>query len=320
MPKLTFLLLAILAAPTHSSAAEINFIAMGDAPYFLPEGSSMFEKLLSQINKEKPEFAVHIGDIRGGITDCSDNILLAVKDQFQSLEVPLVYTPGDNEWTDCHRHKTGPNDPLERLSFLRKIFFSDAFSLGKKKIPLEQQSDQKRFSAFAENRSWMIGDVLFFTLHIVGSNNNYSPENPNAMAEFQSRMEANLAWIDHNFTAAKKTNAKAVVLFFQANLEMEKKPEKREGFNPLIEKLASLVPNFPGHVLAVHGDTHIFRIDHPLKVNTPWNLNWPVANFTRLEVYGAPDVRGVKVNINTSKSQPFSFSSLESIPWEYPKN
>jgi len=313
------ILFSLLLCSELSKATEVNFVAMGDAPYFLPEGNSMFQKLLKQINEEKPNFAVHIGDIRGGATDCSDEVLLAVKDQLQTLEVPLIYTPGDNEWTDCHRHKTGPNDPLERLSFLRKTFFADAYSLGKKRLLLESQSNQKNFSEFSENRSWGIEDIHFFTVHIVGSDNNYKPGDESAMNEFQKRMEANLAWIERNFAEANATKAKAVVLFFQANLNMDKKPEKREGFNPIIEKLAQLVPQFSGHVLAVHGDTHIFRIDHPLKVNTPWNLDWPLDNFTRLEVYGAPDVRGIKVTVDTSKGQPFSFAPLKNIPWEYPK-
>ena len=36
-----------------------------------------------------------------------------------STLTPLVYTPGDNEWTDCHRANNGAYDPLERLGVVR---------------------------------------------------------------------------------------------------------------------------------------------------------------------------------------------------------
>lgn len=45
--------------------------------------------------------------------------------------MPLVYTPGDNEWTDCHRVNNGAYDPLDRLAAVRKTFFPrPGFTLG----------------------------------------------------------------------------------------------------------------------------------------------------------------------------------------------
>jgi hypothetical protein len=45
--------------------------------------------------------------------------------------VPLVYTPGDNEWTNCHRVNNGVYDPLERLAAVPKTFFPrPGFTLG----------------------------------------------------------------------------------------------------------------------------------------------------------------------------------------------
>ena len=35
----------------------------------------------------------------------------------------MIYVPGDNEWTDCHRANNGGYDPLERLAFLRAMFY-----------------------------------------------------------------------------------------------------------------------------------------------------------------------------------------------------
>ena len=35
----------------------------------------------------------------------------------------VVLTPGDNEWTDCHRVAAGEYQPLERLAKLREVFY-----------------------------------------------------------------------------------------------------------------------------------------------------------------------------------------------------
>ena len=46
---------------------------------------------------------IHVGDIHSGKQACTsdyDNDIAALWHDFQK---PLVYTPGDNEWTDCHK-------------------------------------------------------------------------------------------------------------------------------------------------------------------------------------------------------------------------
>ena len=35
---------------------------------------------------------------------------------FPAVADPVVYTPGDNEWTDCHRASAGGYLPTERLA------------------------------------------------------------------------------------------------------------------------------------------------------------------------------------------------------------
>jgi len=42
---------------------------------------------------------------------------------FDTFEDPFVLTPGDNDWTDCHRLNNGAYNPLERLDAVRDIFF-----------------------------------------------------------------------------------------------------------------------------------------------------------------------------------------------------
>ena len=51
---------------------------------------------------------------------------------------------------------------------------------------------------------------------------------------------------------------------------------------------------FDGEVLLVHGDTHRFRVDSPLRDPAS---GVPVANFTRVEVFGSPNVNWVRLRV-----------------------
>ena len=57
---------------------------------------------------------------------------------------PIIPSAGDNEWTDCDKvNAAQPNtrvwNSLNRLSFLRKTFFSNEWSQGQKKMKQEVQ-------------------------------------------------------------------------------------------------------------------------------------------------------------------------------------
>lgn len=66
--------------------------------------------------------------------------------------------------------------------------------------------------------------------------------------------------------------------------------------------------NFSGRVIAVHGDTHISRIDQPLRGRDRRTL----ANFTRVETFGYPLMGWTRGIIDTDHPQLFRF---ESHPW-----
>ena len=78
-----------------------------------------------------------------------------------------VYTPGDNDWTDCDRFNLSAlYDELERLNYLRQLFFhQDAHQLTRDIPGLIRQE------GFIENALWKIDPVVFATLHIPGTNN-----------------------------------------------------------------------------------------------------------------------------------------------------
>src|SRR4051812_30454670 len=99
-----------------------SFGVMGDTPYNERE-EPVFRETIARMNGEALAFVVHVGDMKSGSTPCTDELFLQRKAQFDASLHPFVYTPGDNEWTDCRRAKTGRYDVLERLQALRRIFF-----------------------------------------------------------------------------------------------------------------------------------------------------------------------------------------------------
>src|SRR6185437_10688853 len=183
------------------------FIAFGDMPYFLPDDYSRFENLIKTVNTLNPAFNVHVGDIKSGSSKCTEEYYNKIYNYFEQFNKPLIYTPGDNEWTDCHRTDAGAYEPEERLEVIRKTFFKDDKSFGKEKITLISQSKNPSYSKYVENRRWVLNNITFTTIHIVGSNNNFLPDNKNFNKEYYEREKANETWLDEVFTQAKQQNS-----------------------------------------------------------------------------------------------------------------
>ena len=52
-------------------------------------------------------------------------------------------------------------DPLDRLSYLRGIFYTSNQSLGQRTMPLTRQSSDAGYELYKENVMWQYGVVLF---------------------------------------------------------------------------------------------------------------------------------------------------------------
>jgi hypothetical protein len=207
---------------------------------------------------------------------------------------PFIFVPGDNEWTDCH---LGGADPLERLAKLRELFYPDDNSLGQRKIRLERQSADPRFAENRENVRWMIGPVLFIGLNIPGSNNNLG-RTPQMDAEYARRSAANSAWLAEGFDLAKMNGDAAVFIAIQADPYFERashRPPATDGYAQFRQQLLAHTLGFGKPVILIHGDTHRFRVDHPL---VHPGTQKPVANFTRIESFGSPWVDWIRVSVD----------------------
>ncbi len=283
---------------TQSAAAEgmgtlLDFALIGDTRY-TTEQQQKFLNLITDMNKYDLAFIVHDGDIKAGSNACSDNIYTETRDLFNQFAAPLIYSPGDNEWTDCHR--AGGNS-LERLDFVRKVFFPNNMSMGQKKMALEQQE------RYPENARWTYGGVTFATLHIVGSNNNIgrTPEHDN---EYVQRNIANLNWMTQTFDIAKANGSIGVMLIMQANMWDNTPPSELIGFGDTLRQMERDVLDFGRPVVLVNGDSHYYRVDKPLMGSKSMRR---IENFTRVETFGTDDVHWLRVTIDPKDPQVFMF-------------
>lgn len=304
-----FLTITLAGFSTASIGQTFKFVALGDMPYSLPQDFQRFETLISEINRLKPSFSIFIGDTKSGSSLCSNEHNQIIKSYFSSFKAPLIYSPGDNEWTDCHRPLAGAYDPLERLEALRALFFSTNQSLGKNTIPLQRQADlDPKYSMYIENAYWIKNNYLFVNIHIPGSNNN-NEGSESAIKEYIDRNQANLAWIDQAFNLATQRNMNGIIFAYQA--DMFYKPSQLtgsdSGYRDTLESLISRSELFKKPVLLIHGDSHRLKIDQPLYRK---NQKKVLENVLRLQVMGADQVQAVEVQVNPSQEQPFSFRPI----------
>lgn len=279
-------------------AGAIAFGVYGDGPYY-PWEELRARRLLADAESAGLDFLIHVGDILGA--PCSDERMGDLKRRLARVDLPVVYTPGDNEWADCHASSTGGHDPLERLERLREIYFDDpSSSLGAVPMPVTSQAKDARFAEFPENARWTRGGIVFATLHVVGSFDataQFPGRDHRHDDEVARRRAAAVAWLDAVFDEARAAGATGIVLAAHANVRLES--GGGDGYGPLVRALRDHVAGFPGDVLFVHGDSHTYRMDQPLTDGKGRGL----ANFTRLETYGSPDIGWVRVVVDTVKGE-----------------
>ncbi len=301
-PNAAFRCLVIGCAMAWSAsvaAASFTFVALGDTAYCPGVDYPRYARLIDTINAAGPAFSVHVGDTglrRTGI--CTEDAQANIAAQFARFDHPLIYTPGDNEWTDC-----APDaEPLERLQRLRERFFSAPKSLGAKPMPVVRQSDESDHKTMVENLRWSREGVLFATVHVVGSHNGLRNNTEAALLEYHARNAANVAWIERTFQLARAEGAPAVVLVFHADMDWPVAAHS-PGYSSFKKVLRAQTANFDGQVLMVNGDSHDFLIDKPFL--DPSHQDH--MNVTRLVVDGAPSVRAVRVSVEPDTPWVFGF-------------
>lgn len=268
------------AAAAAADDAGFTYAIIGDRPYGAAKLAEL-PSLIAQINNDPAvSLVIHVGDIEAGSrTGCLDSYFANIKTLFATFQDPLIYTPGDNEWVDCHQYLkfNGLNTPTERLQAVRTLFFpAPGQTLGLNPRRVATQASDPANSDYVENVTWTQSNVVFAVVDIQGSNNDLAPwfldpatdmpanylNYPTQADEFAARARADSVWIAQAFDRATKTNARGVVLAFQADMWDPAEPAWN-GFDNLVVQIGTLAAAFGRPVLLLEGDSHVWRVDAP---------------------------------------------------------
>jgi hypothetical protein len=288
--------------PFDEGAQPLTFALLGDTPY--GDGQrAQFPALVDDINADPAvRMVLHAGDVKSGSTTCDDARFADLAALYGTFHDPFVLTPGDNEWTDCHRVAAGQYLPTERLEAVRRYFFPvPGETLGRRRMTVQTQADDPAHGSYRENVLFERSRVVFATAHVVGSQNDLEPwaqlpggDRPELrLAEFAARQAAALDWIDLAFDTAKQRGAAGVLLLMQAE------PTATPGFQTIRDRIATRATAFGGPVLLVHGDEHVYEVERSYA---------GVPNLTRLETFGDTAAEWLRVTVDPRSDPVFRWS------------
>jgi hypothetical protein len=337
---------------TNNKTFEYAIGLWGDLPYSDVQAQTGVPNLIADMNNSEIAFSVNDGDLKAGNgipgsatpTTCSDALYAQGLGFLNSLRQPAMFTPGDNDWTDCDRTSNGGYNDVERLQHERQVFFSTDRSLGKQQMKLAVQStpnclgwDYSTSTTVAapcvENRRWTYKRVTYATVNIQGTCNNRcssgTGDPAGDEAEYQARNAADLQWLQDTFDEANTQGSAAVMIIGQADPGFDDSDATRaptrnprtlveddanaahDGYVAFLTKLRDLTIAFKRPVVYVHGDSHYFRVDRPLLDSSGRRLE----NFTRVETFGDNqangnnDVQWVKALVDPSSRDVFAFQA-----------
>lgn len=281
-------------ASLPDSPDVVHFAVVGDMPYSdeenamltLPDGA-----IAKAIRAYDPPVLIHFGDLKSGASSCSNKLFGERRAQLFALNpYKTVYTPGDNDWTDCDRSNIEVQfDELERLDYLRSVFYQ-----GEGKALSRDVAGLVRQKGMPENAQWRMNDLAFGTVHLVGTNNGrdelYKSDVVEALDAADKRDTLNKAWVDQLFATA--TSAKALVIAFQADTyrptEHEypvlcpigrsatvKSRSECDGLKAVREHIEYQAALYKKPVLLVHGDTNAYCLHRVAQGqgSNLWRLN-----------------------------------------------
>jgi hypothetical protein len=309
------LLVAGIVLPATASAQSAHhattLAVYGDSPYGLnPTDNSQVlatPAFIDSINADpNVSRVIHVGDIHSGKSFCTEAYDRTVRGLWNSFEDPLVYTPGDNEWADCHKTGEGGGkwnattqqidyvknadgslanyaggDPVANLQLIRSLFFAKpGNTLGQhsEEVISQAKAYDRRFPTdkqFVENVMWENDGIVYVTVNIPGGSNNntdiwYGTPTMSAAqsTEIATRTAADLRWIDAGFRFAKSNDSKGIVLVEQADMwDFDGKPVSHlSEYKPFVEHIAQGTLAFKKPVLLLNGDSHVYKSDNPLAI------------------------------------------------------
>ena len=121
---------------------------------------------------------------------------------------------------------------------------------------------------------------------------------------------ANAAWLDEASQLEKKDGDAAVFIVTQADPYFERASGRSasatDGYAQFRQELLAHTLAFGKPVILIHGDTHRYRVDHPLIDPA---THKPVENFTRIESFGSPFVDWINVSVDPAGRKLLAINS-----------
>lgn len=349
--------LSVACAAAHTvHAGDMNpttLAVIGDWPY----GDVLFNNanlLIDSVNADPAvRLLMHVGDIHSGSQPCTSAGFVPLVGTtpaarpgynqsahffFQQFRVPVVYTPGDNEWTDCHKSKQGSTGaPLKELASVRELFFAKpGRTLGRNEREVHTQARDfapafPGDAQYVENVMWEQSNVVFVTVNMPGSNNDglqwsgQFADEAARTAEVASRTGAAMRWLEAAFNEAQEERASAIVIGLQADMwDPTALPEAGgdglSGYTEFVQKLADLSNKFNRPVLLINGDSHRFGSDNPLADPTSptgkIHKTQAVPNLMRITVQGSTNspAEWLKLTIDPRTAGVFSWINVVYCP------
>jgi Calcineurin-like phosphoesterase len=329
----------------HQGQEKLTIAVFGDWPY----NQNLLTNaplLLKSINSDREvSLVVHVGDVHSGSMACTSAGILPpistsnpgwnqqVFNVFEQFKMPVVYTPGDNEWTDCQKSKEfSAGDPLKELASVRTLYFAKpgkTLGFNEKKVSSQAEYFDHAHptdAQFVENVMWQDAGVVFATVNMPGSNNDTLPwagifANVAAQAqEVADRTAADTRWLQAAFQGAEQIHAKAVVIALQADMfdpaAIAPGGDGLSAYTPFVRELANLSVRFGRPVLLLNGDSHLYEADHPLADPTSAtgqiHHTVPVPNLTRITVQGSTNAPAewLRLTIDPRTRDVFSWQNV----------
>ena len=230
-----------------------------------PEGDAKFPNVIADINADRklvvrrPRRRLQEWQLALQRRD-----LLQPPDLFNQFARPLIFVPGDNEWTDCHRANNGGYDPLERLAFLRTC---SSRPIRASAAHDDARAAERESAVRGLSRERPLGRATTCSSSACTSSAatttsagrrpptpNTRPVMPRTSPGCASRSRRPPS--DGSQGRDDRHSGQSASSWPSAT--------QRTGFNDFLAALEAETIAFGGPVVLVHGDSHYFRIDKPM--------------------------------------------------------
>ncbi|MFL6022300.1 MAG: hypothetical protein ACJ72O_03100 [Marmoricola sp.] len=339
-------------ARPDTTGRSFSYAVYGDAPYGKsPTDTSETDATPGFIAKVNADRAVsgivHVGDIHSGSQYCTEAYDRQIAALWSTFADPMVYTPGDNEWADCHKKKEGGNvtdangnpvdyangNPVANLALIRSIFFGQpGATLGSGGLDVLSQaqvdnSAHPSDSQYVENVIWQRKGVVFVTINLPGgSNNDADPwygaasATPEQTDEAAQRTAADLRWLDRAFAIADAEDAQGVVVALQADIwdrDGGTSNDHLSNYSPFVDALATHTTDLGKPVLLLNGDSHVYRSDNPLQQGSSCTGDNGVCSFDAWQAHPGYDVPNFHRIVVHGSTAPLEYLRLTITPGQH---